>query len=41
MGDVLTSHGGRFDKGMGDKKPSHGGQKSLTRPPRCGIIMSA
>nr|DAV81874.1 MAG TPA: hypothetical protein [Caudoviricetes sp.] len=40
MGDVLTRHGGRFDKPMGDKKTSHGGQKWLTRPPTCDILFS-
>nr|DAT71777.1 MAG TPA: hypothetical protein [Caudoviricetes sp.] len=40
MGDVLTSHGGRFDDPMGDKKTSHGGRKLLTRPPTCDILFS-
>nr|DAZ84365.1 MAG TPA: Replicase polyprotein 1ab, FCoV, nsp4, VIRAL PROTEIN [Caudoviricetes sp.] len=38
MGDVLTSHGGRFDDTMGDKKTSHGGQNVLTCPPTCAIL---
>nr|DAG60842.1 MAG TPA: hypothetical protein [Caudoviricetes sp.] len=29
----MTSHGGRFDDPMGDKKTSHGGRKVLTCPP--------
>ena len=29
----MSSHGGRFDDPMGDKKTSHGGQKVLTCPP--------
>nr|DAJ19739.1 MAG TPA: hypothetical protein [Siphoviridae sp. cthBp9] len=28
----MTSHGGRFDDPMGDKKTSHGGQNVLTCP---------
>nr|DAL59088.1 MAG TPA_asm: Replicase polyprotein 1ab, FCoV, nsp4, VIRAL PROTEIN [Caudoviricetes sp.]DAZ65719.1 MAG TPA: Replicase polyprotein 1ab, FCoV, nsp4, VIRAL PROTEIN [Caudoviricetes sp.] len=40
MGDVLTSHGGRFDDHMGDKKTSHGGQNVLTCPPTCAILFS-
>nr|DAG06129.1 MAG TPA: hypothetical protein [Siphoviridae sp. ctNxi14] len=39
MGDVLTSHGGRFDDPMGDKKTSHGGQNVLTCPPICDILL--